>query len=64
MNGEFALDSDNDPEAARESLERIATSDLPYAEYARRALAQLADENINGTEDTENENKATEDGDE
>ena len=44
MSGEPDLDSDRDPEAARESLRRIASSDLPYAEYARRALAELTGE--------------------
>ena len=60
MSGEFA----HDPETARDSLERIATSDLPYAEYARRALAQLADENGNKVEGTENEDEAAEGNDE
>ena len=44
MSSEPALDSDHDPEATRESLRRIASSDLPYAEYARRALAELTGE--------------------
>ena len=55
MSGESASDSVRDPDAARESLRRIATSDLPYAEYARRALAELDDESENGTGDMEGE---------
>lgn len=55
MSGESASDPVRDPDAARESLRRIATSDLPYAEYARRALAELDDESENGTGDTEGE---------
>ena len=64
MSGEPDLDSDRDPEAARESLRRIASSDLPYAEYARRALAELTEENENGSEDTGNEDGASEEADE
>ena len=64
MSSEPALDSDRDPEATRESLRRIASSDLPYAEYARRALAELTDENENGSGDTRHEGKASEEADE
>jgi hypothetical protein len=64
MSGESTSSSDRNPDTARESLRRIAASDLPYAEYARRALAELADENENGTEDTGTESDTTEDGDE
>ena len=63
MNDESALDLSDDPDAMRDSLERIATSNLPYAEYARRALAQLADENANGAKDTGNERGQTAGGD-
>ena len=64
MSSEPALDSDHDPEATRESLRRIASSDLPYAEYARRALAELTDENENGLDDTGHEDEALENADE
>ena len=64
MSSDSVLDSYGDPEAARESLRRIASSDLPYAEYARRALAELTDENENGSDDTGHEDEASEDADE
>ena len=64
MSSDSVLDSYGDPEAARESLRRIASSDLPYAEYARRALAELTDENENESDDTGHEDEASEDADE